>query len=74
MSVFDVFAECVPEIAFDVCVTCCACLVDVDFPANAAGVGAFAGDATERIIKVRHAEEHGWGERGGRLELLVTRT
>ena len=65
MSVFDVFAERVPEIAFDFRVTRCACLVDVDFPANAAGIGSFASDATERIIKVRHAEEHGWGSELG---------
>ena len=58
MSVFDVFAERVPEVVFDFRVTCCACLVDVDFPANAAGIGAFVCNATERIVKVGHTEEH----------------
>jgi hypothetical protein len=47
MTVFDVLAKFFSKIAFDFGVTFGACFVDVDFPADAAGVGAFAGDAME---------------------------
>ena len=59
MIVFDVFAELFSECAFDFGVAFGAFVVDVDFPADATSVGAFASDAVERIIKIRCAEKHG---------------
>lgn len=59
MTVFDVLTKFFSKIAFDFGVTFGACGVDVYFPADAAGVGAFAGDAMERIIKSGNAEKHG---------------
>ena len=59
MPVFDVLAELLPEFAFDFGVALGAIFVDVDFPADATSVCAFASDATERIVKIRNAEKHG---------------
>ena len=47
MSVHDVLAKNVADVAFDGVVAFCAFFVDVYFPADAAGVGAFTGDALE---------------------------
>jgi hypothetical protein len=58
MTVFDVLTKFFSKIAFDFGVTFGACGVDVYFPADAAGVGAFSGDATERIVKIRCSENH----------------
>lgn len=58
MTVFDVLAELFAEFSLDGFVTFGACGVDVYFPADAAGVGAFAGDAMERIIKSGCSENH----------------
>ena len=58
MTVFDVFAELFSECAFDFDVAFGACFIDVDFPANATSVGAFACDAVERIVKIRNTEKH----------------
>ena len=58
MTVFDVLTELFAEFSLDGFVAFGASFVDVDFPADAAGVGAFAGDAMERIIKSGNAEKH----------------
>ena len=58
MTVFDVLTENFSVFAFELGVAFGASFVDVDFPADATGVGAFAGDATERIIKIRNTEKH----------------
>ena len=58
MTFFDVLVELFSEFAFDFGVAFGAFVVDVDFPADAAGVGAFAGGAMERIVKSRNAKEH----------------
>ena len=58
MTVFDVLTELFAEFSLDGFVALGASFVDVDFPADAAGVGAFAGDATERIVKIRCSENH----------------
>lgn len=47
MAVFDVLTELFAEFSLDGFVAFGACGVDVYFPADAAGVGAFAGDAME---------------------------
>jgi hypothetical protein len=58
MVLFDALAELFAEFSLDGFVALGASFVDVDFPADAAGVGAFAGDATERIVKIRCSENH----------------
>lgn len=58
MIAFNVLVELFSKIAFDHGVTLGACFVNVNFPADATGVGAFAGDAMERIIKSGDAEKH----------------
>ena len=58
MSVLDVMTERVAEIPFDRTVAFGACIVDVDFPTDAAGVGAFGCNAMEGIVKFRNAEKH----------------
>ena len=59
MAIFDVFAEPFSEFSLDGFVALGASFVDVDFPADAASVCAFAGDAMERIVKIRNTEKHG---------------
>ena len=58
MIVFDVLAELFAEFSLDGFVALGASFVDVYFPADAAGVGAFSGDATERIVKIRNTKKH----------------
>ena len=58
MIVFDVLAELFAEFSLDGFVALGASFVDVDFPADAAGIGAFVGDAMERIIKIRNSKKH----------------
>ena len=58
MIVFDVLAELFAEFSLDGFVTLGASFVDVDFPADAAGIGAFVGDAMERIVKIRNSKKH----------------
>ena len=58
MPIFDILPECVTKISFECGVTFGASFVNVDFPANATGVGTLACDAMERIVKCRNAEKH----------------
>ena len=58
MAIFDVLTELFSKFAFDFAVALGASFVDVDFPADAASVCAFAGDAMERIVKIRCSENH----------------
>ena len=58
MIVFDVLAELFAEFSLDGFVALGASFVDVDFPAGAAGIGAFVGDAMERIVKIRNSKKH----------------
>jgi hypothetical protein len=59
VSVLDVFAELFSEWTFDFGVALGAFVVDVDFPAYATSVGAFACDAVERIVKIWNTKKHG---------------
>ena len=58
MIVFDVLAELFAEFSLDGFVALGASFVDVDFPADATGIGAFVGDAMERIVKIRNSKKH----------------
>ena len=58
MTIFDVFTELLSEFALNFGIALGANFVDVNFPANATSVCAFASDATERIIKIRNTEKH----------------
>ena len=58
MIVFDVLAELFAEFSLDGFVALGASFVDVDFPADAAGIGAFVSDAMERIVKIRNSKKH----------------
>ena len=58
MIVFDVLAELFAEFSLDGFVALGASFVDVDFPADTAGIGAFVGDAMERIVKIRNSKKH----------------
>ena len=58
MTVFDVLTELFAEFSLDGFVALGASFVDVDFPADAAGIGAFVGDAMERIVKIRNSKKH----------------
>ena len=58
MPVLDVLAEHLSKFAFDFGIALGASFVDVDFPADAAGIGAFVGDAMERIVKIRNSKKH----------------
>ncbi len=59
MIVHDVLAENVADVTFDGFVALGAFFVNVYFPADATGIGAFPGDALERIVKIRNTENHG---------------
>ena len=52
MPVFNVVAESVPEVSFNLGVPLCAILVNVDFPAYTTGVSTFVCNATEIVIKI----------------------
>ena len=58
MSVFDVLLEPFAEFALNFGVALGALVIDVDFPTDATGVGAFAGNAMERIVEFWNTEKH----------------
>jgi hypothetical protein len=58
MVLFDALVENFSVFAFELGVAFGRCFVNVDFPADATGISAFASDATERIIKIRNTKKH----------------